>query len=213
MLFDFGYTLFAHAPLAETITGCALRMGIEMGDEAAAALAHRIDHAAMTPEELAFPRDFDATVWSQRWKVLYGIADEFGDGLGSAVFESMHDPQEWVPYQETVSTLRALGEHELRVGVVSNTGWDVRRVFAAHSVTTYVTSFTLSYEVGAVKPDPRIFTVACEGLELKVDDVLMVGDDPRSDGGAVAASIRTMLLPPGPRGSDNGLAAVLRLLT
>lgn len=144
MLFDFGYTLFAHAPLAETIRNCARRSTIEMTDEIAAALAHRIDHAAMTPEELAFPRDFDAAVWSQRWKVLYGIADEF---------------------------------------------------------------------CPAVKPDPKIFAVACESLGLTAGEVLMVGDDPRSDAGAVAAGIRTMLLPPGPLGSDNGLDAVRCLST
>ncbi len=213
MLFDFGYTLFAHAPLAETIRGCARRLGTEMSEATATALARHIDQAAMTPEELAFPRDFDAVVWSQRWKLLYGIADELASGLGSAIFESMHDPLEWVPYQETASTLRALAEDEIRVGVVSNTGWDVRRVLAAHSMTRYVTSFTLSYEVGAVKPDQRIFAVACEGLGLNADEVLMVGDDPRSDGGAVAAGIRTLLLPPEDRGSDNGLGAVLRLST
>ncbi|HEX2785509.1 MAG TPA: HAD family hydrolase [Ilumatobacteraceae bacterium] len=213
VLFDFGYTLFAHAPLAVTISDCARRLGTELSDERATALAHRIDEAAMAPAELAHPRDFDSTVWADRWKVLYGIADEFGDGLGSSIYQSMHDPHQWIPYRQAASTLRALEASEIRVGVVSNTGWDVRRVFAAHSMATHVASFTLSYEVGAVKPDPRIFTVACESLGLSVHDVLMVGDDPRSDGGAVAVGICTLLLPPGHRGSDNGLGAVPRLVT
>ena len=213
MLFDFGYTLFAHAPLAATISDCARRLGTKLSDEQAVILAGRIDLAAMAPEELAYPRDFDAAIWSQRWRVLYGLADEFGDGLGASIFESMHDPHEWVPYREAASTLRALSAGGIRVGVVSNTGWDVRRAFAAHSMSTYVASFTLSYDVGAVKPDPAIFAVACEGLGLNARDVLMVGDDPRSDGGAVTAGIRTILLPIAQQGSDNGLGCVLRLLT
>ena len=51
------------------------------------------------------------------------------------------------------------------IGVVSNTGWDVRTVFAAHSMAEFVTSFTLSYEAGAVKPDRRIFDAACALVE------------------------------------------------
>ena len=47
-----------------------------------------------------------------------------------------------------------------------------------------------------VKPDPQIFAIACASLGLSADEVLMVGDDPRSDGGAVMAGVRTLLLPP-----------------
>ena len=50
---------------------------------------------------------------------------------------------------------RSLHGQGLAVRIVSNTGWDVRAVFAAHSMSAFVTSFTLSYEAGAVKPDPQ----------------------------------------------------------
>jgi len=212
VLFDFGYTLFAHASLPATIAGCAARIGVAITDEQAAIVAERIDSAATAPEELLHRRDFDAAVWSQRWKALYSIADDVADGLGAAVYSSMHDPLEWVPYRNAASTLQALASGGVRVGVISNTGWDVRRVFEAHSMSTFVGTFTLSYEVGSVKPEPRIFAAACEALGLSHHDVLMVGDDPRSDGGAVATGLRTLLLPPAPQGSDNGLDSVLRLL-
>jgi putative hydrolase of the HAD superfamily len=75
-----------------------------------------------------------------------------------------------------------------------------------------VTSFTLSYEVGVVKPDRRIFVTACEAIAVEPEDVLMVGDDPRSDGGSVDAGIRALLLPPRQQGSDNGLRSVLDLV-
>jgi FMN phosphatase YigB (HAD superfamily) len=54
---------------------------------------------------------------------------------------------------------------------------------------------------------------ACESIRLTAADVLMVGDDPRSDGGAVIAGIRTLLLPPpASNGDDNGLEHVLHLV-
>ena len=211
MLFDFGNTLFAHDPLSITIAECARRLSVPMSPDQAEDLAERIDAAAMTPDELAHVRDLDAAVWSRRWQILYGIADEWAAQLGDEINRDMHDPLAWIPYLHTGATLRALHDHGVAVGIVSNTGWDVRAVFAALSMSEFVTSFTLSYEAGAVKPDRKIFDVACDSLGLSSDRVVMVGDDPRADSGAVLAGIRTLLLPALPPHADNGVDAVLGL--
>jgi putative hydrolase of the HAD superfamily len=88
----------------------------------------------------------------------------------------------------------------------------VRSVFAEHSMSEFVTSFTLSYEVGSVKPDHRIFDAACASLGLAPEHVLMVGDDPQADSGAVRVGIRTFLLPTLPLKVDNGVGEVLKLV-
>jgi HAD superfamily hydrolase (TIGR01493 family) len=211
VLFDFGNTLFAHDPLSITIAECARRLGVPMSPEQADDLAERIDAAAMTPDELAHVRDLDAAVWSRRWQILYGIADEWAARLGEEINRDMHEPLAWIPYLQTGATLRALHDHGVAVGIVSNTGWDVRAVFAAHSMSGFVTSFTLSYEAGAVKPDRKIFDVACDSLGLSADQVVMVGDDPQADSGAALAGIRTLLLPALPPHNDNGVGTVLGL--
>ena len=82
--------------------------------------------------------------------------------------------------------LRGLRERGLRVGVVSNIGWDLRPVFRAHGLDPYVDTYTLSYEHGVQKPDPRLFATACEALGADPREALMVGDDRRADGGAAA---------------------------
>jgi len=211
VLFDFGNTLFAHAPLALTIGESAVRLGLQISEDDLVAIAYRIDSAAMTVDELAFPRDLDRTVWKQRWQVLYGMADEWGPGLGEAINTSMHAPAEWIPYPRTVATLRRLRAEGLSVGIVSNTGWNVRDVFTEHGVADAISSFTLSYEAGFVKPDHRIFDLACDSLGLTPADVLMVGDDPVADSGAVRAGIRTFLVPARPPKVDNGVSGVLAL--
>ncbi|MEP7203438.1 MAG: HAD-IA family hydrolase [Ilumatobacteraceae bacterium] len=211
VLFDFGNTLFAHAPLWATVADCAREMGVPISDEQALDLATRIDAAAMTPDELAHVRDLDAAVWSRRWQILYSMADEWAERLGERINAAMHDPLAWVPYINTGPTLKALHDHGIAIGVVSNTGWDVRTVFVAHSMDAFVTSFTLSYEVGAVKPDRKIFDAACSSLHLMPDEVVMVGDDPRADSGAAPAGIRTILLPASPPHTDNGVGVVLDL--
>lgn len=213
VLFDFGYTLFAHASLADTVRQCAHSLGVEVGPDAAAELAARIDEAAMMPDEIHHPRDLDPQVWGARWSILYAIADDVVSGLGEAVNRSMHDPQAWQPFAAAGDTLEELHARGVPVGVISNTGWDVRDVFTAHGLATFIRSFTLSYEVGVVKPDARIFRQACDAIGVAPSEALMVGDDPRSDGGAVAAGMRTLLLPPTALGADNGVAVVLGLVT
>jgi FMN phosphatase YigB (HAD superfamily) len=212
VLFDFGYTLFAHPTLADTVRQCAQSLGVEVDPAAAAELAARIDAAAMTPDEISHPRDLDRDVWTARWKVLYALADDAVAGLGEAINRSMHDPHAWVPFSGTRPTLQTLHERGVPVGVISNTGWDVRAVFVAHGLDSFIRSFTLSYEAGAVKPDARIFWRGCASIGIDAGDALMVGDDPRSDGGGAAAGMRTLLLPLAPIGGDNGIDAVLSLV-
>ena len=211
VLFDFGNTLFAHAPLPEVIVAEAGRLGHLVTGEWVQALADRIHRAAHSPVELAHPRDLDPSVWAARWPVLYAAGDDRVPGLGAALYRSMHAPAEWLPYAATERTLMALHDAGVPVGVVSNTGWDVRTVFAHHGLSGCVDAFVLSCEVGAVKPSAAIFERACAALRAHPADTLMVGDDRAADAGAVGAGLTTLLLPALPPGVDNGLGAVVGL--
>jgi len=212
VLFDFGNTLFAHDPLPATIARVADQLGTPIDSKRAGAMAAEIDAAAHTSAELMHPRDLDAAVWQTRWALLYGLADDEVAGLGAALLADMHDPDRWVPFADAGVVLGALRASGVRVGVVSNTGWNVRTAFARHGFTDLIDSYTLSYEAGCTKPDPRIFATACSALGVDPAHTLMVGDDPRADSGAVAAGMRVLLLPPTPPGTDNALSTVLPLL-
>ncbi len=212
VLFDFGNTLFAHASLADTIQEAATALGHEVGREWAGEQAARMTHAAHLPGELAHPRDLDDRVWLERWHVLYAMADDEVPGLGAAVYSSMHDPASWIPYARTAGTLQALHGDGVRIGIVSNTGWDVRRVFEHHGLDGLLGAVVLSYEVGAVKPSAAIFRAACEALGVEPSSTVMVGDDPVADAGAVAVGIRTLLVPAAPVGVDNGISLIVRTM-
>lgn len=82
--------------------------------------------------------------------------------------------------------LGALREHGVRVGVVSNIGWDLRPVFRAHGLDAFVDAYVLSFEHGIQKPDARLFHTACTLLGQHPTDVVMVGDDRHADAGAAA---------------------------
>ena len=210
-LFDFGSTLFAHAPLVDTIGGAARSLGTEISRSWAVDLAAAIDRSAHAPQELALGRDLSQDVWRERWTEMYAQADDSVPGLGAEIYRLMHDPQEWVPYPAAHRVLAALAAAGLKVGVVSNTGWDVRSVFEHHGLAVHVDGYCLSWQVGAVKPDPRIFLHALGGLGLDAAEVLMVGDDPSADSGAARTGVATLLLPATPPGVDNRLELVLGL--
>ena len=54
-----------------------------------------------------------------------------------------------------------------------------------------------SGEVGVVKPDPRIFTIALDALGIRPDQAWYVGDMPAIDvTGARAAGIRPLVIDP-----------------
>ncbi|MEU3613675.1 HAD-IA family hydrolase [Streptomyces sp. NPDC006872] len=106
--------------------------------------------------------------------------------LHDALYDRHWTPAAWSPYADALDVLSGLGERGFRVGVVSNIGWDLRPVFREHGLDRFVETYVLSYEHGVQKPDPRLFTIACEALGADPRSTLMVGDDRRADGGAAA---------------------------
>ncbi|MFF0637032.1 HAD family hydrolase [Nocardia sp. NPDC004151] len=114
------------------------------------------------------------------------------------LYELMRDPGEWSPYPDTGEVLRALHERGLGVGVVSNIAFDIRPAFADRGWLRYIDEFALSYEVGAMKPDARIFAAALDVLGVAPGRALMVGDSLEADGGAKALGCAFALVDPLP---------------
>lgn len=212
VLIDFGHTLFAHQPLADTVFAAAQQLGLAMSRTEAAKLATDIDRRAHLPDELARDRDLHDDVWRERFGILYSATDDRWPGLGARIYELMHAPDQWIPYPAAADTLGALANAKTTVVVVSNTGWDIRSVFAHHRMSGLVDHFVLSYEVGAVKPQPAIFRAALEWVNAEATQAIMVGDDPIADVGAQRCGIRTLLLPALPPGQDNGLSVVAKIV-
>ncbi len=212
VLFDFGGTLFGHATGTDLVTEAARSIGVGLTDAAAASVWAEIDGASMEPDELALGRDLNAAVWRARWTALYGLADRTATGLGAAIDSAMHDPWAWVPHADAVPVLEELARAGVTVGLVSNTGWDVRAPFTVRGLEGLVSTFVLSYEVGMVKPDAAIFHSACSAVGSAPSRTLFVGDNPVTDGGAVSEGLGVLLVPPAPLGAAHGLAGATRLV-
>lgn len=212
VLFDFGDTLFFRAGGPPRLVELARAAGRDLSDDEAQEMWAQVQRNARTPESLATGRDLSRDAHDREWLRLYAAFDELGAGIGAAMYEHEMGPGGWLPYTDTRPTLEALRAAGVRIGVVSNAGWDVRIQFAAAGIHELVEAYSVSYEVGVIKPDPELFLRACRDLDVEPARALMVGDTPRPDGGAVAAGIATYLLPLAAHGAPRGLGAVVRLV-
>lgn len=196
VLFDFSGTLFRIESTESWLRAVIAERGLALPEPEVAVTARALEAAGAlpggsSPERL--PEEL-AAVWGIRdqsaelHRAAYtGLARQVplpDPALYDALYERHMTPAAWAPYPDAVEVLGALRERGIRVGVVSNIGWDLRPVFRAHGLDPYVDAYVLSYEHGIQKPDPRLFEVACGALDVAPREVLMVGDDRRADGGA-----------------------------
>ena len=99
------------------------------------------------------------------------------------------------PFPDAVPALEALRAAGVRVVAASN--WDVslHEQLAATGLTPLLDGALSSAEVGAPKPDPRIFTRALALAGAGPEEALHVGDDVQADvGGARAAGLEPVLI-------------------
>lgn len=71
-------------------------------------------------------------------------------------------------------------------------------MFRRYGVEDLIGEFVLSYEEGVAKPDPKIFTVACQRIGVAPERALMIGDSPETDGGAAGIGCATAFVDPLP---------------
>jgi FMN phosphatase YigB (HAD superfamily) len=88
----------------------------------------------------------------------------------------------------------------LKLGIVANI-WSggMNPVLARFKIEDFFHTTVADMDVGFAKPDPRIFRLALENLRLAPEQVIMVGDNPKTDiKGAYDLGIRTVRLMRGP---------------
>lgn len=190
VLFDFSGTLASLEEGDDWFDG----MGLDAAQRAA--VMDRMTHptATVTHDAWAY-RDLDPAMHRQAYlHVLQesGLADEHA----RALYHRCIDPGEWQVYPDTAPVLESLRAEGIRTAVVSNIAWDVRTVL--HSAGAEADDYVLSFEVGAAKPDPRIFEAALHRLGVEATDTLMVGDSEENDGAARALGCSFVLVDPLP---------------
>lgn len=154
-------------------------------------------------------RDLSFEAHSRVFHELIAAGPGVDRALANALYDVMLDT--WHAYDDTIPTLMALRERGVRICLLSNAGVPIRSVLDRDGITPWYDEIVLSYEVGFVKPDVRIFEAALAALDLPASAVLMVGDNANDDGGGTHLGLRTLILPR-TTGRVHGLRAVIGLV-
>jgi putative hydrolase of the HAD superfamily len=81
-----------------------------------------------------------------------------------------------VPRPDALETLAELRRRGHRLGLISVCSEDVPHVWDATPLAGKLDETVFSCDVGISKPDPRIYEIACERLEVEPAECLFVGD-------------------------------------
>ena len=129
--------------------------------------------------------------WIRRFLDLCGI--EVTDGVLDAV-----DGGRWLWHHGlagAVESVRRLHSRGIRIAVVSNSDGTVAEELVTAGFDGMFETVVDSHLVGVSKPDPRIFAIALERLDVPASSTWYVGDSPHHDiGGASAAGLARVYL-------------------
>jgi FMN phosphatase YigB (HAD superfamily) len=213
VLFDWRGTLFDDEPEVDWIIASARDIGRTLAHEQAHEIACALARVEDAPDVRAARLRAEASPAVHRaGALLWYRRAGLDDALAVAIYERDGSPEATFPFSDASLVLAELRRRGVHVGIASNVHYDIRPHFHRHGLLDLVDSFTLSCECGHEKPEAEFFARALEDLGATAEETLMVGDRADTDGGAAAAGICTLILPPTLRGAPHGLDAVLNLV-
>jgi putative hydrolase of the HAD superfamily len=136
------------------------------------------------------------TIATQTFKQA-GVLHQFANfaEFFSALYEHFSTAEPWFIYPDVLPALKHWQSIGVELGVVSNFDSRLYAVLEALDLAQFFQSITISTEVGAAKPHPKIFQVALQRHQCAAETAWHIGDSLNEDyKGARAAGLRGILL-------------------
>jgi ribulose-1,5-bisphosphate 5-phosphatase len=194
VLFDVDFTLVKPGPDLgpEGYRFLGRRFGLDLDPSRyAEARAAAVEAVERHPE-----LDHDEEVWVLfTERIIRGMGGDSDRAYECAVemTRAWEHAENFELFEDTLPVLAELREHDLKIGLVSNTGRDLPAFVAHHALDVDVAVGSASH--GKTKPHPAIFQSALEQLEVVPEEAAMVGDSPEDDiDGARALGMRAFLV-------------------
>lgn len=118
------------------------------------------------------------------------LSIEFAEALYAVM------PNQWVLNEGASEFIARASAAGTRLAIVSNIALDIRPALERWGIDSAPGAVILSYEVGYVKPDPRIFQLAADSLGTEPTDCLMIGDSAHDDVGGAALGMQCIIATP-----------------
>jgi putative hydrolase of the HAD superfamily len=194
VLFDVDFTLAKPGPDLgpEGYQALGRRFGLDLDPTRYAdARANAVEVVERHPE-----LDHDEEVWVLfTERIIRGMGGDSERAYECAVemTRAWEHAENFELYEDTLPTLAALRDHDLKIGLVSNTGRDLGAFVAHHALD--VDAAVGSGTHGKTKPHPAIFLSALDQLGVGAPEAAMVGDSPEDDiAGARALGMKAFLV-------------------
>lgn len=182
VFFDIDDTLYASTAFAQGARRSAVEAMVATG------LDVPVDVAARELEDVV--REFTSNYGHHYDKLVLRLAHHLRPGVhpslvvAAGVVAYHRRTEELAPFPDAVRLLDALARERLVRGVISN-GFTVKQAEKLVRLGLHEKfspgAFFVSEEMGVAKPQPRVFSLACEALGLDPRESLYVGDDPSKD--------------------------------
>lgn len=196
VFFDVGGTLLHFSPSHAAVVGASLvDLGIDVTPERA---AEAVRSARKSHGGRPDPIDLDA---NRAWwlgffgRMLVNLGLEADDALRDELYAS-HRSGDWLmPAPDTVSTLEGLSSRGHRMAVISNWDETLEFILRRRGLLPFFEFVVSSANLGAAKPDRRIFDAALELANVPPTEAVHVGDEFDADvRGARGVGIRPVFL-------------------
>ena len=162
----------------------------------AAADAYMSEQNAAAPLRLRDREGRDRLFAEYERLVLRGSGVEVTPARALEVFRRLQQiPYGLAPFDDVVPAMERLKSKGLALGLISNIDRDGAELAESLGLASHLDLTVTSAEVGAEKPDPKIFRAALAKARVEAHEAVHVGDQPTSDvDGARGAGISSVLL-------------------
>ena len=120
----------------------------------------------------------DGLSYEELWKK---IAVDLGQPeKATDISEHMHQQWSYETNKDMLALVEELRTRGIKVGLLSNNTKEIGDKLRAEGVDKYFDCFIISAETGFQKPDPRIFSLLLEQLDVKAEELIFTDDSTNS---------------------------------
>ena len=201
LFFDAVGTLFhVRGSVGGIYAEVARRYGVEVSPEILSREFREAMAKGRGPDYTHHPRESWDQAEKDWWAFLVsrvflasGRPPEPFDDYFDEVYRAFEDPGRWELYPDVQDTLRTLKDRGLILGIISNFDRRIFPLCRGLGLMEWIDSVHLPRDVGAQKPDPRLFQAALSFHRLLPHQAVHVGDHPVEDeAGARGAGLRAL---------------------
>lgn len=187
VFFDAGETIvYPHPSFPELLAQILRKAGHDVDPalirEKLHVVAEIFTNAASEGELWSTSPERSRRFWDRVYRRLLGeLSVPFGDSLAAAIYRTFTDLASYRLFPDVLATLDRLRAAGVRMGVVSNFEEWLERLLESLGVTAYFDVRVISGVEGVEKPDPKIFRLALDRMDVGAGESAYVGDSPQFD--------------------------------